>query len=156
MRQSNTPEFHKFFDRMDGIEFEEYCAKLLTRNGFKHVEITGASGDQGIDILCDKHGKTYGIQCKNYTGKVGNKAVQEAFAGKCFYDLDYGAVLTNNYFTKAAVLLSEETDVLLWDRDQLLKFKSHNRLWGVVSGLLLSGVIIGGLTYLIYYLQQLF
>ena len=52
----------KSYDRMDGHTFERYCAGLLRRNGFHHVEVTRGSGDQGIDILAWKHRKKYGIQ----------------------------------------------------------------------------------------------
>ena len=51
----------KSYDRMDGHTFEHYCAGLLRRNGFHHVEVTRGSGDQGIDILAWKHRKKYGM-----------------------------------------------------------------------------------------------
>ena len=71
----------KSYDRMDGHTFEHNCAGLLRRNGFHHVEVTRGSGDQGIDILAWKHRKKYGIQCKCYSYYLGNKAIQEAYAG---------------------------------------------------------------------------
>ena len=71
---------------MDGHTFEHYCAGLLRRNGFHHVEVTRGSGDQGIDILAWKHRKKYGIQCKCYSYYLGNKAIQEAYAGMKFYE----------------------------------------------------------------------
>lgn len=69
---------------MDGHEYEYACAQYLKRNGFINVQVTKASGDQGIDIIATK-GKKYGIQCKYYSAAVGNKAVQEAYAGANFY-----------------------------------------------------------------------
>ena len=41
-------------DIMEGEKFEEFCAYLLKRNGFKRIQLTQASGDQGIDILHKK------------------------------------------------------------------------------------------------------
>lgn len=96
----------KSYDRMDGHTFEHYCAGLLRRNGFHHVEVTRGSGDQGIDILAWKHRKKYGIQCKCYSYYLGNKAIQEAYAGMKFYECDVSAVLTNQYFTNSAVALA--------------------------------------------------
>ena len=101
----------KSYDRMDGHTFEHYCAGLLRRNGFHHVEVTRGSGDQGIDILAWKHRKKYGIQCKCYSYYLGNKAIQEAYAGMKFYECDVAAVLTNQYFTNSAVALAGKTDV---------------------------------------------
>lgn len=109
------------FDNMDGHEFENFCATLLKQNGFKSVSVTKASGDQGIDILATKDGIKYGIQCKCYSSEVGNKAVQEAFSGKTFYNRHVGVVLTNNYFTSSAKELAEKNGIILWDRKQLLK-----------------------------------
>ena len=109
------------FDNMDGLEFENFCATLLKQNGFKNVSVTKASGDQGVDILAAKDGIKYGIQCKCYSSEVGNKAVQEAFSGKTFYNRHVGVVLTNNYFTSSAKELAEKSGIILWDRKQLLK-----------------------------------
>ena len=100
---------------MDGYEYEYECAKLLKRRGFSRINVTRGSGDQGIDILAFKEGKSYGIQCKYYSHPVGNKAVQEAFAGAKFYDCDIAAVLTNNTFTPSARELAQKTGVILWD-----------------------------------------
>ena len=107
------------YDTMEGHDFEYYCADLLRNDGFYNVEVTQGSGDQGIDILAEKSGIRYGIQCKCYSNNIGNKAVQEAFAGKTFYHCHVAAVLTNRYFTRSAKELAEKDQVLLWDRDEL-------------------------------------
>lgn len=107
------------YDTMEGHDFEYYCADLLRNDGFCNVEVTQGSGDQGIDILAEKAGIRYGIQCKCYSNNIGNKAVQEAFAGKTFYHCHVAAVLTNRYFTRSAKQLAEKDQVLLWDRDEL-------------------------------------
>ena len=93
----------KDYDLLDGHEFEYYCADLLRKRGFKEVEVTKGSGDYGIDILAERDGVTYAIQCKCYGDSVGVKAVQEAYAGRDYYDCMVGAVLTNQYFTAPAV-----------------------------------------------------
>lgn len=109
----------KELDEIEGHEFEYYCAELLKKRGFIEVTVTKGSGDYGIDVLAEKDGVTYGIQCKAYTGPVGVKAVQEAFAGKEYYDRMVGAVLTNRYFTKPAVEAAKKLKILLWDRGYL-------------------------------------
>lgn len=110
---------HADVDGMNGWEFEEYAAKLLRRNGFRHVEITSGSGDQGVDILADKDGISYAIQCKHYDGKIPNKAVQEAYAGAEYYGCDVAVVLTNSYFYPSAFDLGDSIGVELWDRETL-------------------------------------
>ena len=105
--------------RLSGPEFEAYVALVLEDNGFKHVEITKGSGDQGVDILAERNGKTYAVQCKNYEGAVGNFAVQEAYAGAQFYGCDVAAVICPGTFTRGAKELAQSTGVLLWDGKKL-------------------------------------
>ena len=105
-------------DLMNGTEFEELIAKLFKKMGYD-VEVTKASGDQGIDVLATKNGFKYGIQAKCYSSQVGNSAIQEAVAGKAFYSLSKVIVVTNNFFTKSAIKLAEANNVILWDRNIL-------------------------------------
>ena len=119
---------------MDGFQFEHYCAGLLLRSGFSKAEVTQASGDYGIDIKAEKDGVTYGIQCKYYTDKVGNHAVQEAYSGAQFYHCMVAAVMTNCTFTQHAKETAAANNVLLWDKDKLAEFEAaaqDKRLKGI-------------------------
>ena len=111
-------------NEMDSHQFEQHCVDLLRKNGLENVEVTKASGDFGIDVLAEKDGITYAIQCKYYTDKVGNHAVQEAFAGKEYYDRMVAVVMTNSTFTPAAIETAEQTHVLLWDGSKLAELAS--------------------------------
>lgn len=106
-------------DQMEGHDFEYFCADLLKERGFLDVQVTKGSGDYGVDILAEKDGITYGIQCKCYNSPVGVKAVQEAYAGRDYYDCMVGAVMTNQYFTRPAVEAAKKLKILLWDRGYL-------------------------------------
>ena len=108
-------------DRMEGHEFEYFCAELLERCGFEDVTVTRGSGDQGVDILAFKDDIKYAIQCKNYSAPLGNKSVQEVFAGKTFYKCHVGVVMTNSVFTKGAIELADSVGVILWDKHRLDK-----------------------------------
>lgn len=109
------------FDKMDGHAFERYCANVLAENGFQKVQVTQGSGDQGVDIIAYKDDIKYGIQCKCYASDIGNRAVQEVFAGKAFYQCHVGVVLTNRYFTRSAIELASRNGIILWNRDKLLQ-----------------------------------
>ncbi|MBR5289203.1 MAG: restriction endonuclease [Clostridia bacterium] len=101
--------------KLSGGEFEAYVAEVLKDNGFKKVQVTKGSGDQGADVLAERNGISYAIQCKNYEGSVGNYAVQEAYAAAQFYGCDRAAVICPGEFTRGAKELAEATDVTLWD-----------------------------------------
>lgn len=114
-------------DNMDGTQFESFCAQLLSNRGYENVSVTKGSGDQGIDIIAYKDGIKYGIQCKCYSSAVGNKAVQEVFAGKSFYQCHVGIVVTNNYFSTSAIELARQNGVVLWNRDKLMQMISESK-----------------------------
>ena len=122
-----VPKWGINYDEMDGHEFERFCAKVLTLNGFQDVKVTQGSGDQGIDIIAFKDGIKYGIQCKCYNSTIGNRAVQEVFAGKTFYQCHVGVVLTNSYFSSSAIELAKHDGIALWDRDKLEAFVDNCR-----------------------------
>lgn len=103
-------------DEMDGHEFEYFCAELLEKQGFMDVEVTRGSGDFGVDILAEKDGVTYAVQCKRYQGAVGVDAVLRTYAGRDYYGCMVGAVMTNQYFTAPATEAAAKLHILLWDR----------------------------------------
>ena len=102
-----------------GYAFEEYIASLLNKLNYLNIQVTQASNDYGIDVLAEKDNIKYAIQCKLCSRPVGNKAVQEAFSGKSFYDCHIAVVVTNNIFTKHAIQLAQHNGVLLWDKNIL-------------------------------------
>ncbi len=106
-------------DEMEGHDFELFCAQLLERQGYIDVEVTRGSGDFGVDILAEKDGVTYAVQCKRYQGSVGVDAVLRTYAGRDYYDRMVGAVMTNQYFTSPAVEAAKKLKILLWDRGYL-------------------------------------
>lgn len=110
---------------MDGYGYEESCAKYLRNHGFQCVAVTPKSGDHGADIIANRRGHKYAIQCKYYSSPVGNSAVQQAHTAMAYYDCDRAAVMTNSSFTAAAKKEARKVGVELWDgipADQPLSF----------------------------------
>lgn len=96
----------------NGLAFEELCRSRLNDLGFE-TSLTKPSGDFGGDIVAEKHGITYIIQCKATSGKVGVKAIQEAATAKRYYKADAAVVITNGEYTSAANELAVENKVIL-------------------------------------------
>lgn len=131
---NRNPDFDLFLvDQMEGHDFEHWCAKLLFKIGFCNVEVTRGSGDQGVDVIAEKDGIRYAIQCKCYSKDLGNGPIQEVAAGKSMpqYRCQIGAVMTNRYFTKGAKDLANATGTLLWDRDWI-KLQLQNSAAGSI------------------------
>ncbi len=81
-------------DITDGYQYE-----LVTKEMFALLDwetfVTPKSGDQGADLIIEKYGLKFVVQCKFYSNPVGNKAVQEVIAAKGFYDAGGAIVVTN-------------------------------------------------------------
>ena len=86
--------------------FERLCQRLLRESGFIEVEVTGQTGDGGID----GHGiiRLNGLvsfpvlfQCKRYTGSVTPSQVRD-FRGAMAGRADKGLVITTGTFTRDA------------------------------------------------------
>lgn len=111
----------EIIDAMKGSDFESFVVDLLKCNGFSNVTQTKLSGDFGIDVIGYKDNKKYVFQCKRFKGKLGLKPIQEVYAGKRHYRANEAVVITNSEFTKAAIELATDTDIIYCDRKQLAK-----------------------------------
>ena len=85
--------------------FERLCQRILRESGFTKVEVTGKSGDGGIDgagvlrvNLLSFHVR---FQCKRYKESVGAGAIRD-FRGAMVGRADKGLFMTTGRFTKEA------------------------------------------------------
>jgi HJR/Mrr/RecB family endonuclease len=101
-----------------GVPFEEFLARVFRMLGYE-VETTKASGDQGVDLVITGKGRKVAVQSKGYGESVGNKAVQEVFAGKMYYQCTECVVITNSQFTSGAVDLATSVGCRLIDGSQV-------------------------------------
>lgn len=90
---------------MEPAAFERLAQRLLRESGFIKVEVTGRSGDGGIDgtgilqiSLMSFHVL---FQCKRYQGSVGSGAVRD-FRGAMMGRTDKGLIITTGTFSPDA------------------------------------------------------
>ncbi len=107
-------------DLMSGIEFQYYIAELFKHKGYKITSIKEKK-DYGVDIIIEQQGIKFGIQVKRSKSDVNSSAIKEIIAGLPYYDLQIGFAVTNNYFSKETIILANAFNIILWDRDQLIK-----------------------------------
>jgi restriction system protein len=96
----------------DPIEFEKSIEYLFNSFGW-NARQTKSTGDQGADVIAKKGDFISIIQCKLYSQPVGNKAVQEVFSAKKYYNGNDGVVITNSSYTKSAKMLASSTNIKL-------------------------------------------
>lgn len=119
---------NSYRSNLTGEEFEHAIANLLIKNGFQNVRVTQYQGDYGIDVLGDKDGIKYAFQCKYSSySKIGNKAVQEAYAGKSYYNCDVGVVVTNKSFTDPAIQQANKIGIQLWDAYKIKELLQNSK-----------------------------
>ena len=90
---------------MEPDAFERLCQRILRESGFTRVEVTGRSGDGGIDgagvlrvNLISFHVR---FQCKRYAGSVGAREIRD-FRGAMIGRADKGLFITTGAFTSEA------------------------------------------------------
>lgn len=92
--------------KLSPLGFEQFVKRVLTESGFESVEVTGKSGDGGIDghgilKINDLTSMKVIFQCKKYKGSVGSAAIRD-FRGAMAGRTDKGIVITTGYFTSEA------------------------------------------------------
>ena len=85
--------------------FERLCQRLLREHGFTRVEVTGRSGDGGIDgtgvLRVNLLSFHISYQCKRYAGTVGPSSIRD-FRGALAGRADKGLFITTGRFTRDA------------------------------------------------------
>ncbi len=117
-QEARNGESDSFDVSMTGLEYEHWVSEQLQELGWI-TRVTKGSGDQGVDVIAEKEGKTVVIQCKKYSSPVGNKSVQEAHAGKGYIDADAAVVVTNASFTRSAHEIAQSLGVQLLHHENL-------------------------------------
>lgn len=129
----NTDDESIFFNDMNqlsGIEFEKVCQQLVENMGFE-TQTTKASGDGGIDLIAYNYqplvsGK-YIIQCKRYTGSVGEPIIRDLYGVVTAERANKGILITTGHFTKSAISFAEGKPIELIDGKQLKDlFEQYN------------------------------
>ena len=116
-------------------KFERLCQRILRESGFVNVEVTGRSGDGGIDgtgavELGGLLAFPVLFQCKRYQGSVSPSVVRD-FRGAMVGRADRGLVLTTGTFTREARREARRDGappIDLVDRDRLLEKLKELRL----------------------------
>lgn len=77
------------------------------------------SGDQGVDVILQATDGRIAVQCKNYRKAVGNKPVQEVYAGARHHRCQHAWVVAPSGYTKGAYELARSVGVLLFDANSM-------------------------------------
>ena len=95
-------KLEEYWTRLGGVEFERELATLYRHQGYR-VESTPVSGDQGIDLILSKGGKTTVVQCKSHGSPVGPAVARELIGSMVtFPGADKAILACTGGFTQGA------------------------------------------------------
>jgi len=100
-------ELHALLLEIDPSAFERLFQRVLRENGFTQVDVTGRSGDGGIDgIGVVRLGGFLSFrvlfQCKRWKGSIGAGTIRD-FRGAMMGRTDKGLIVATGSFTPAAI-----------------------------------------------------
>ena len=123
LKLSNEIQVNSYSKHKKGIKFENLCFQKLRSQGWK-VKQTPVSGDQGVDLIASIDDVRLCIQCKDHQKPVGNKAVQEVFAGKKYWLGTHAILISRSGFTKSAQNLASSNKVILINEIEIMDIKN--------------------------------
>jgi len=82
--------------------------------------MTATSGDYGGDIVAERDGLRWCLQCKDTVKPSGVQSIQQAIAAAGYYGCDYSAVVSSGGFTEQAMSLTARLKVTLLNKNSLV------------------------------------
>lgn len=114
-------------DSLGGVEFEQLIMTLLRNMGLQVTE-TKKTGDGGVDIIAQSlefiTGGVYVIQCKRYSGNIGEPIIRDLYGVVHHMNASKGILITNSDFTRQARDFAENKPIELINGHILKKMLS--------------------------------
>lgn len=134
---------------IDPSAFERLCQRLLRESGFIQVEVTGRSGDGGIDgrgVVRIGGVLSFHVlfQCKRYRGSVSPSIIRD-FRGALVGRADKGLIVTTGVFSKDARLEAQRdgaTPIDLIDGEELVEKLKELRIGVEVKQKIVEEIVI--------------
>ncbi len=105
---------------MSWKQFERLVGEGFRLQGYRVVETGGGGADGGIDLVLNKDGEKYLVQCKQWRAfRVGVDVVRELYGVMAAKGAAGGFVVTSGRFTDEARKFAEGRNVQLMDGTQL-------------------------------------
>lgn len=110
-------------DGMSGADFEQLVARLLRRDGWGQVIVSGGAGDLGADVTArhPQDGSLLVVQCKRYTTRAVSSPDMQRFLGTVFHvhRADHALYVATSFYSRPALSLALSSGVQTLDRGQL-------------------------------------
>ena len=100
--------------QLEARQFEFEVARLLQLMGYG-VQVTQATGDDGVDVFARKEGEKVIVQCKRWKKPIGRSPVDELAGTAARHGATHAILATTSSFSTDAVIAAEKHHIVLWD-----------------------------------------
>jgi len=115
-------EFFEKLREIDWYQFEQITAIIYKTAGYKVTRPSGYKPDGGIDLIVEKDGIQWAVQCKHWkTRNVGVKAVREFLGALQDSGINRGIFITLYGYTHEAKQFAERNGIEIMNETNLLK-----------------------------------
>lgn len=118
-------------DELSPKEFEHFAGKFFEKKGYT-VNVSGKTGDEGIDVVCksESSDELIVIQCKKYDtkNKVSSSVVRDFYGAMMHLNADKGFIFTTSSFTDPAKEWIKNKPIELWNRRKIIDALNKSQL----------------------------
>jgi len=107
--------------KLDPVSFEKFVGELFVRMGYT-ISYTKGSGDEGVDIFIQKDGKQGIVQCKRYTGVVGQYVLRDFFGSMIHNKAKEAYLITTGSFSLPTKRWAQGKPIHLVDGTRLVEW----------------------------------
>ncbi len=112
-----------FWYSLSGRDFEIEIAELFRTHGYT-VNVTGGSGDKGVDLIMYKGGKCTIVQCKRYKNPANPAIVRELYGTLTATDAQDAILVCIGGFTSGVYNFVRNKPIQLIDIDGILALQN--------------------------------
>jgi len=107
---------------IDWFQFEQLIALMYRKLGYTVTRRGGANPDGGIDLIIEKDGRRWAVQCKHWKNwKVGAKHMREFLGALTAAQICGGIFVTLNDYTSEARDFADKHRIEIVGRDDLVR-----------------------------------
>jgi len=133
--------------RLSPQDFERAVAATFRARGYA-VENRRFSGDHGVDLLVRRGRERAVVQCKRYSGTVGEPVLRDLYGAMAHEGANRGYVVTSGRFTEPARRWARGKRIVLVDGASAWWAVSPIERWARGLRLLGAGLALGSAVYL--------
>jgi hypothetical protein len=109
-----------YWKSLKGIKLEKVIAELYKKMGYS-VQMTKASGDEGIDLILSKKDETIVVQCKGHEKPIGVGVARDIYGSMMHFGANKAILVCPAGFTKGVVQFMTNKPIQLISADDLVR-----------------------------------